>query len=88
MHFHFRVMILGVDPCTYHFRSLKSGALVTPRNWKGGSMGYISIDEGPMFRQRFFATFFVRPERRRFQAENQTTRTSRAQVVPGIWEDR
>ena len=26
---------MDVDLCTYHFRSLKSGALVTPCNWKG-----------------------------------------------------
>ena len=28
-------VIMDVDLCTYHFRSLKSGALVTPCNWKG-----------------------------------------------------
>ena len=26
---------MDVDLCTYHFRSLKSGALETPCNWKG-----------------------------------------------------
>ena len=38
VHFHFWEVIMDVDPCTYHFRSLKSGALVTPCNWKGDSL--------------------------------------------------